>query len=51
MKFTKEQFICYYQKGLRDSEIARIFKVCASSIGKFRRSLNLPTNHRHVCLD
>lgn len=51
MKFTKEQFIYYYQKGLRDSEIAKILKVCASSIGEFRRSLNLPTNHRHVCSD
>jgi len=45
-KFSNEQFMELYEKGLNDTEIANEFGVWPASVGYRRRLLNLPPNSR-----
>jgi ribosomal protein S6 len=51
MKITKEEFLSYYEQGLKDSEIARISGDAESCVNKFRNSLGLPVNGRKIISD
>lgn len=43
-KYTNEQFISLYNKGLNDVKIAKILNVSGKTIQSYRQKLNLPVN-------
>lgn len=51
MKITEEQFLLYYEQGLKDSEISKLSGDSASVITKYRNNLGFPPNGRKVISD
>ena len=51
MKITQTLFLKLYEQGKKDSEISKISGDSASTIGKLRKSLNLPPNGRKIVSD
>ena len=51
MKITEEEFLNYYEQGLKDSEISRISGDCPATINVLRRKLQLPPNGRKIMQD